>query len=333
MQRRFLFFLCAVAASLAACTEHGSLGSSAPGGAIAVPQVVRTSQPQLFVADAAQNAVDAFAPNANGDVAPTGTISGADTGLSSPHGVAVGNDGSIYVSNDGAPASVTVYAGGATGDAVPVRTITCGGLADPAGMSLDSSGDLLVANTDGKSVSIFRPTDEGCVSGNLILHGPNTCIVTPRDVDLTADGHIVVASSSAILIYKPGASGDATPVQKITGPSTGLLPQVWGVDVDSGGNIDATSWSTTSPGRITVYAASANGDAAPLYTIAGKSTTLKAVRHIETDSAGDIWVSNGAAIDVFAPGASGDVAPSQIISGSLTGLVEPLGLDLTIAGL
>lgn len=332
MQRRFFFISVAVAVSCAACAGHGGLPST-PGGDVAIPQVVRTAQPQLFAADQAQNAIDVFAPNANGDVAPAATIAGADTGLSSPHGVAVGNDGSIYVSNDGSPASVTVYAPGATGDAVPVRTITCGGLADPAGMSLDGSGDLLVADAGGKSVSIFGMTDNGCVSGNRILRGPNTCLVNPRDVDVTADGQIVVASSSAILIYNPGASGDATPVQKITGPSTGLLPQVWGVDVDSGGNIDATSWSTTSPGRITVYAGSANGDAVPLDTIAGKATTLKAVRHIETDSAGDIWVSNGAAIDVFAPGSAGDVAPTQVISGSLTGLVEPLGLDLTMVGL
>jgi len=330
MRRRISFVLFA-AAVVAACSSHGGPTSSAispnPDQGLQ-PKVVRTAAPEIFVADHTANAVDAYSTLLGGDVSPVNTISGPDTQLGAPDGLAVGPDGSVYVANDAGSGSVTVYAPNATGDAVPVRTITCGGLDAPAGVSLDASGDLFVANYSGDSISVFSPTDNGCVSGNRVIQGVHTCLIRPRDVDLSPDGHILVASSSAVSVYRPSASGDAYPVQHIHGASTLLLPQVEGVSLDSAGNIYVTSWATNSNGRLTVYAPGATGNAVPLWEIAGSATTFGALRHVEIDALDQAWVTNGATVDVFAAGASGNVAPSLSISGSATGLIEPLGLDI-----
>lgn len=282
----------------------------------------------LYVADTASNAVDFFQSTDNGNVAPSGFLSGSNTGLSSPNGVAVASDGTIYVANDVSGGSITVYAPGSNGNMAPTRTLTCGGLAHPGGMSLDPIGNLYVANVNGKSISVFGPADSGCVSGNRVITGVHTCLFSPQDVDVRADGTLYVASSSAVLVFAPGASGDATPIQKITGSNTLLLPRVMGVSIDSVNNIYATSYSLHKKGRVTVFAPAANGNVAPLYSIAGSATTLDVVDKIELDSSDQAFVTNDAAVDVFATGAMGNVPPTQAITGPATTLVSPAGLDL-----
>jgi hypothetical protein len=320
-----------VFACLAAAACSGQAGVTSIGARQAAAQPgpgVQTAAPSLFVADTANNAVDTFGSNQSGDIAPSSSIQGADTLLASPNGVAVAHDGTIYVANNGASPSISVYAPGSTGDAIPTRTISCGGLSGPAGISLDNAGDVYVANSTGKSISVFVPTDSGCVSGNRTIVGIHTCIFSPQDVDVRRDGTLYVASSSAVLVFRPGAHGDATPVQKITGSNTLLLPRVVGVSIDSSQNIYATSGSLHKHGLVTVYAPTATGNVAPLWTIAGPATTLDAVDKIELDPKNQVFVTNGAAMDVFAAGASGDVAPVQAITGPTTTLVSPAGLDI-----
>jgi NHL repeat-containing protein len=320
-------FACLVAAAcggqsgLTSLNSHQTLTQAGPA--------LKTPGPGLFVADTANNAVDAFQSTDNGNVAPTSAISGVDTGLSSPHGVAVGADGSIYVANDGGSGSITVYGPGSSGDAVPIRTMTCGGLSTPAGIALDHAGNLFVANSTGKSISVFSPTDTGCVAGNRVIKGIHTCLFEPQDVDLRSDGVIYVASSSAVLVFRATAHGDAQPIQKITGSNTQLFPHVNGVSLDSALNIYATSASVHNQARVTVYAPAATGNVAPIRMISGAATTLNSADKIEIDPTDQAFVTSGAAVDVFAAGASGNVAPVQTITGSATTLVSPAGLDLS----
>jgi hypothetical protein len=288
----------------------------------------KTPGPPLYVADTATNAVDAFSSNGNGNIMPEAVISGADTMLATPNGVAVAHDGTIYVANDGMPNAINVYAPGSSGDAVPIRVITCGGLATPGGISLDGAGDLFVANTSGKSISVFGPTDSGCVSGNRTIVGLHTCLFDPQDVHARDDGTAYVASEGRVLVYRPGAVGDATPIQKIFGSNTQLRVWVKGVSLDSMSNIYATSDSATRHGRVTVYAPDANGNVAPLWKIDGSATTLDVVDKIHLDAGDQVFVTNDSAVDVFFPMASGNVAPSKIIAGPLTTLVSPAGLDI-----
>jgi hypothetical protein len=326
---RLRFSIVAAACLLAAGCGHNGLTSlgthltSSPLGGSDIKIGASFS-----VADTASNAIDTFDKSANGNAAPTSVISGPATLLASPNGVAIAHDGTIYAANTGVVDSITVYAPGSSGDAIPSRVITCGGMAKPGGISLDGAGNLYVANTAGKSISVFGPADSGCVTGNRIIIGIHTCLVNPQDVDVRRDGTAYVASSSTVLVFRAGASGDATPVQKIAGSNTQLLPHVLGVSFDSSFNIYATSVSAQQKGRVTVYAPGATGNVVPLWTIAGPATTLDAIDKIEIDPADRPFVSNGAAVDVFAAGAMGNVAPVRIITGPATTLVSPAGLDV-----
>ena len=323
---RFRLALFAVACVTAAACAHNSgsgvLNTAAPRGD------VKTPSPNLYVADTPANSVDVFFSSDFGNVSPSAVIAGADTMLSSPRGVALAPDGTLYVANDAGHGVITVYAPGSSGDAAPERTLSCGGLARPEGMSLDAAGNLYVANFGGNSISVFGPSDTGCVSGNRVIVGPHTCLTHPEDVDVRDDGTAYVASSSAVLVFAAGASGDASPIQRITGSATQLLPHVMGVSLDSAFNIYATSDATYHHGRITVYAPSANGNAAPVSVLQGPATTFGVLDKVELDPTGQIFVTNDAAVDVFAPGASGNAAPAAIIAGPNTTFNAPDGLDI-----
>jgi hypothetical protein len=74
---------------------------------------------------------------------------------------------------------------------------------------------------------------------------------------------------------------------------------------------------------ITVYHHDAQGNAAPVYVIAGSRTGIKNPGQLAEDAAGNLYVANGSAyatdlttpsILVFAHGAKGNVAPIRVIA-------------------
>jgi hypothetical protein len=81
---------------------------------------------------------------------------------------------------------------------------------------------------------------------------------------------------------------------------------------------------------ITVYAAGASGNTAPVATIGGASTGLDGPCALALDASGRIYVANRGshAILVFAPGSNGNVAPATTIAGAHTGLNDPVGIAL-----
>ena len=116
-------------------------------------------------------------------------------------------------------------------------------------------------------------------------------------------------------MYAAGAHGDVAPIRTISGSNTGLY-YAWDIAVDAHGLM----YVVNNAGRygknsITVYAAGANGNVAPIQTISGPQTTLYFPTGIAVDAQGNIYVQNHGWDDilVFAPGANGDVAPARII--------------------
>jgi sugar lactone lactonase YvrE len=132
-----------------------------------------------------------------------------------------------------------------------------------------------------------------------------------------------------VTIYQQTAKGNVKPIHTITGSSTGLS-QPYGITVDSKHKvyIVSTSGGSQSTGSLTVYAAGANGNVAPIRTITGSNTGLFYPIGVALDSKAKTYVtnSNGQSVTVFAAGANGDVAPIRTISGSNTGLFYPLGI-------
>jgi hypothetical protein len=134
---------------------------------------------------------------------------------------------------------------------------------------------------------------------------------------------------SSVTVYAAGANGNVAPIQKIKGPRTGLdFP--WDVAIDDACNIYVGNVGSPGggEGRVTVYAAGANGDAAPIQSITGSNTGLVTASGIAVDSDRNIYVlsTGSAAMLVFAAGANGNVAPIQTIAGEKTRLRFPEGI-------
>lgn len=90
---------------------------------------------------------------------------------------------------------------------------------------------------------------------------------------------------------------------------------------------------------VTVYPANANGNVAPVQTIRGPKTLMKAPYGIHVGATGNVYVAdqyNGGdhrgSVRVFAAGASGDVAPIKVIGGSKTDFYHPVGLTVSRDG-
>lgn len=106
----------------------------------------------------------------------------------------------------------------------------------------------------------------------------------------------------------------------------------------------AGSWTTlaqneifvtnASNNSVTVYAQTANGNAAPLRTISGISTGLSVPQGVAVDTVHDeVSVMNAGAssLTVFARAANGDVPPLRTISGAATGLSSGRGVSVDTA--
>lgn len=277
-------------ATLNAYSLDGKLGTPV---ARIYGRFARLEQPMGVALDAAGNV---YVTNANSiDVYAAGTfrhndrpirrIAGGKTALDHPWGIAVDQGGDVFVANDGSrsfrPDSVTVYAPTATGNEKPMRQIRGlkTGLTRPSGILLDSSSDLYVANASN-------------------AYGPGT-----------------------IDVYAPGASGDALPIRSISGDNTQLGSSITGLAFDMSGNLYVANDDSGNQ-SVTIYAAGASGNVAPIQTISGEKTGLNEVTSVAVDRNGDVFVGCSlydGIVDEFAAGIYGDSYPTQEIDGFYKG--------------
>jgi len=162
----------------------------------------------------------------------------------------------------------------------------------------------------------------------------------------TVHNEVLVTNESSITVYPRTANGNVAPLRTISGPATGLIdPFGLAMDVAHGevlvanfGGLAGAEEEGPTPGRITVYSRTANGDAAPLRTISGAATGLQNPRGLAVDTVNNqILVvnvdGNGTdgpphppTITVYSRTANGNIAPVRTISGAATALQSPIGL-------
>jgi hypothetical protein len=301
-----------------------------------------------YVTNVRSRSVTAYAKGANGNIPPILTISGSNTGLHVPQGIAIDAGRNVYVVNN-SPSSVTVYAKGSHGNAAPQQTIRGSntGLSAPEGIAVDAGLDIYVANSQGGpnglgSVTVYAAGANGNVAPIRTISGSNTVLDFPEGVALDAGLNLYVTTFvggpsglGSVNVYAAGANGDVAPIGIITGSHT-LLHGAVGIALGPRGGIYVMNYDSRSrpaPGRVTVYAAGANGDVAPVRTIGGSNTGLFGSLGLARDAGGNIDAVNQeggpsrvGSVTVYAAGANGNVAPIQTISGSQTLLMHPAGI-------
>jgi hypothetical protein len=170
---------------------------------------------EVFVANRMGAMVSVFAPNADGNVAPSRTLTAP--GMMSPEPIAFGTTGDIYTStcpscgeSDGGDTGVYHFPAGATTPDITI-TGTSTGIADPDGIAVDASGNLIVANAFGGQVLTFAPgaTGNATPTGSFTPTGDNiqSMAVGKASIALTTPGAVVD-------FYDPAATGnpDANPI-------------------------------------------------------------------------------------------------------------------------
>jgi hypothetical protein len=152
-----------------------------------------TAKGMIYVANYSGNSVTVYAAGSTGNVAPIRTISGAETHLKSCTGLALDSTGGIYISNAGpkhGKPSVTVYAKGANGNAVPIRTISGAdtALTGPNGIALDSRDNIYVTNvtslSGGGTVNVYAKSANGNVAPIRTISGSNTSLDVPAGISV-----------------------------------------------------------------------------------------------------------------------------------------------------
>jgi hypothetical protein len=244
--------------------------------------------------------------------------------------------------------------------ALLVLTSSCGGSGNmgggtgggPVGPSLYVTQVLALAPSV-SSIMQFSTDSNGSVSPSSTVKGPTGVSFEGLAVDATGNlyvGGVLPGTNPAfqgqleILVYAPGSNGMANPARTITGNSTGLegftQNSISGLAVDSSGNIYVSSGLIKGGvinNGISVFAPTANGDAAPTNVITLTDTGTFTMGQIAVDSVGNIYVVASqsltpGAILIFAANSTGTLPPTSTITGPETMLVGIEGVAVDSQG-
>lgn len=286
----FLFASVGVSLTLSSCAgARTSLPPEArlPGSLSSGPLVPAIVPSLIYVTDESTNAVTIYPIAANGNVAPSKRISGTNTRLNNPGSEAFDSTGRLHVKNSAGPAAncITGYAAGTFGNISPIS-------------------DLCGPHTG--------------------LTGPNGMAFGPLG-RLYVTNYSGATNTSSILVFAANATGDTSPLFRITGSSTRLnVPG--GLAFDSSFRLYVAN---TDSSTITVYPPGKFGNVAPIAIIHGSNTHLVNPEDVKIGPSSKIYVGNvGRLITVYPAGANGNVASLQAIRlpGSPGGIaVDPTG--------
>ena len=269
-----------------------------------------------------------------------------DSGLSTPVGLAIDPAGNLYIADYGnsrvrkvtLDGSITTVAGNGTlghsGDGGPAASAQLKG---PAGLALDTSGNLYIADQLDNSVRMVSPdgtittvAGRGDANPPLGDGGPakKAALAAPLAVAVDTAGNLYIADTEFFLIRKVAPSGIISTIAGRNyyyqdGPIPISLPT--GLAVDAAGNLDIAMLNTIgqlSPGGVlTTIAGNADGgigsagDGGP----ATKATIFGAFG-LARDDAGNLFV------------AGGDIAGFSSYGGGYIRKIAPNGIINTIAG-
>ncbi len=244
----------------------------------------------------------------------------------------------LYVANLG-NSSATVTALTANGNVPPIINLVGANtqISQDYGIAVDATKNIYVSDLRNPVLTVYAPGATGNVAPIRSITGANTGLQGPLGLAIDAAGDLICSNFGAetVTVYAPGANGNATPIRTISGANT-ALGNPYGIALDAAGKLYVVDNLSQFGGvdEVTVYAAGANGNVAPLQNITGSNTGMNGAVYVAVDAADKIYVTSvtAAAVTVYAAGATGNVAPIATISGANTGLVAPTGIAIDASG-
>ena len=325
MRTARIVIVAALAAFSASCSAQPGLPSFARPVERARP-LQRSSTPDLtrvkiYAVDQSSNAVTVYGLSANGDATPKFRLEGSNTLLASPLADDHDGAGQLYVLNQ---SSFEVFNAAAKGN-LPPKYFVSGALTqldNPQGIAVDPSGTTYVTNSTGgiSDITVYAPGSDGDRAPIATIFDGENFFFIPAGIALF-NGTLYVADpgDQTINEYPATANGTVNPTAIIDN-----LDQPRGVAVDPKGRI-----YVTDADRVLVYAANANGPAAPLRTIAGSNTQLNGAAGITVHGSVIIVANSGdSSITVYPLAGNGNIAPLREISGVDTQLATPQDVDV-----
>lgn len=188
------------------------------------------------------DSVTVYGATATGNVKPIRAIHGVRTGLIRPSAIALDSLGNIYVANASeayGPGTITVYAPGADGNALPISSISGSNTQlgqNITGLALDASGNLYAANddVDVQSVTVYAPGAAGNVAPIHEISGGSTGLANLTSLAVDADGDVFAGCSEydgVVYEFAAGSYGDVSATKDINGfhKGTRLKPNIYGL--------------------------------------------------------------------------------------------------------
>ncbi len=244
----------------------------------------------------------------------------------------------LYVADFGnSTATVTLLS--ANGNVPPI--INLGGantqISQNYGIAVDATKNIYASNLRSPVLTVYAAGATGNVAPIRTITGGNTGLSGPLGLAVDAAGDLYCSNffGTTVTVYGPGANGNATPIRTISGSNT-ALGNAYGIALDAAGKLYVVDNLSQFGGtdELTVYAAGANGNVAPLQNITGANTGMYGATYVAVDATNKIYVTNDYAstVTVYAAGATGNVAPIATIAGANTGIRSPGGIAVDAAG-
>ena len=271
-----------------------------------------------------------------------GTLSGAR--FSSPQGVAVEANGTVYVADTNNHiirkitffGVVTTLAGqaGALGNTNGTGTAARFNL--PAGLAVDSAGNVYVADTSNSLIRKITPgglvtTLAGGTAGSLDGTGSAARFLSPNGIAVDAAGNVYVGDTANHLIRKITPAGVVTTLAGVSGSfgsndGTGAgarFASPRGVAVDASGNIYVADRDNnmirkvTAAGVVTTLAGVSNGFTGSTDGT-GTAARFNSPYGIAVDSGGNVYVTEGGNHTIR------KISPTAVVT-TLAGLAGSVG--------
>ncbi|HEY1680424.1 MAG TPA: hypothetical protein VGF98_02145 [Candidatus Tumulicola sp.] len=142
------------------------------------------------------------------------------------NGIALDASGRIYLSTSRngyhGNGAIEVFSAGTHGSARPIGTITGPKTAifSPSGLAFDQTSNLYVAQVAHASITVYPA---GSTNGNIAplrtIAGPDTTIQYPTALSFDRHGNLYVDDAGRVLVFAPGAGGDAPPIATLSAPA------------------------------------------------------------------------------------------------------------------